>query len=147
MIIFISIRFEYESFEMFQLFLLPILLSTISSQSIGHLLAVVCRHNTVIAVIIIHILILLYSGVFTNDDDLFVLTKYMTMLNPAKQNNIRIITYLYGSDRCPSGQTSAFMSQIGWTDDLYNQSLYLMIFQIILFTFTAYLSLKIKTFY
>ena len=75
MIIFISIRFEYESFEMFKLFLLPILLSTVSTQSIGHLLAVVCRHNTVKVVIIIYILILLYSGVFTNDDDLFVSNK------------------------------------------------------------------------
>ena len=147
MIIFTSIRFKYESFEMFQLFLLPILLSTVSSQSIGHLLAVTCHRNTVIAVIITETLIILYSGVFTKDDDLFVLTKYMTMLNPAKQNNIRIITYLYGSDRCPSGQTSAFMSNIGWTDDLYDRSLYIMISQIIFFTFSAYLGLKIKTFY
>ena len=146
MIIFTSIRFKYESFEMFQLFLLPILLSTVSSQSIGHLLAVTFHQNTVIAVIITMILIILYSGVFTKDDDLFVLTKYLTMLNPSKETILRIVTYLYGFDRCPSGQTSAIVSYMGWTDNLYDRSLYLLIFQSVFFTLLAYISLKLKTF-
>ena len=87
----------------------------------------------------------IFSGTLTREDDLTVLTKFITMLNPVKENFFRVITYLYGFDMCPSGQTSAIISYMGWTDDLYDQSLYLLIFQTIFFTTLAYLSVKLRT--
>ena len=116
-----------------------------SSQSLGHLLAITCRKYSLMGHITLSSLMILYSGTLTRESDIFVLTKYLTMLNPAKENFFRVITYLYGFDMCPSGQTSAIMSYKGWTDDLYDQSLYLMIFQTILFTTLAYICLKIRT--
>ena len=127
------------------MFLWPLILSAISSQSIGHLLAITCGHNLLMAHILLFSLSLLYGGALTKDDDLFVLTKYLTMINPAKETFLRIITYLYGFDMCPSGQTSVIMSYMEWENDLYNQSLYLLIFQSIFFTTLAYICLKIRT--
>ena len=142
----IVIQFKYNSFDIFILFLLPYILSTISCQSIGHLLAIICGHNSVMAHILFFSLTLLYSGALTKDDDLLMLTEYLTMLNPTKETFHRIITYLYGFDMCPSGQTSAIMSYMGWKNYLYDQSLYLLIFQSIFFTTLAYICLKIRTF-
>ena len=127
------------------MFLLPFILSTITSQSVGHLLAITCGHNSIMAHILYFSLTQLYGGAFTKEDDLFVLIEYLTMLNPAKETVLRVITYLFGLDMCPSGQTSAIMSFMGWKNDLYDQSLYLLIFQSIFFTTLAYICLKIRT--
>ena len=140
------IQSKYSSFDIFLLFLLPLMLFSINSQSIGYLLAITCGRNTLLVFIIISALIFSYCGLFTKENDLFVLVKYLTKLNPGKQMFFRIITYLYGFDMCPSGQTSALMTYMGWTDDLYNESLYLMIFQSIFFTTLAYICLKVRTF-
>ena len=141
----IIIAFKYKTFDIFVLFLIPFLLSAIISQSIGHLLAITCGKNALLAHILLVSLFILYGGAFTKEEDLFVLTKYLTKLNPSKQILLRITTYLYGSDTCPSGQTSAIMSNMGWTDNLYDESLYLLIFQSIFFTLLAYVCLKFRT--
>ena len=128
------------------LFLWPILLSTISIQSLGYFIGITCGNRSMMALIIANAFQLLYSGVMTRDEDLFIGIKYLSMLNPAKMTALRMITYLYGFDMCPSGQTSALMTYMGWTDDLYNESLYLLIFQSIFFTIVAYICLKFKLF-
>ena len=142
----IYIQLRYKSFDIFILFLVPNILSAISCQSVGHLLAITCGPNALMGHVLLLSLILLYCGAVTREEDLFELTKYVTMLSPAKETIIRIVTYLYGFDRCPSGQTSAIVSYMGWTDDLYDRSLYLMIFQSVFFTLLAYICLKLKTF-
>ena len=139
------IQLKYNSFDIFILFLLPLILSTITCQSVGHLLGITCGKNSLMGHILFLSLLILYSGALTKDDDLYVLTEYLTMLNPVKETFLRIITYMYGFDMCPSGQTSAIMSYMGWKNDLYDQSLYLLIFQSIFFTTLAYISLKIRT--
>ena len=126
------------------MFLLPNILSAISCQSVGHLLGITLGQNALMGHIVLLSLMIVYGGALTRDDDLSLLTKYMSMLNPTKQNTIHVITYLYGFDMCPSGQTSAIMSYMEWTDKSYYQSLYLMIFQSMLFTFLAYIGLKIR---
>ena len=141
----LSFYWQYNSFDIFILFLVANILSTISCQSVGHLLAITCGPNALMGHILLLSLMLLYSGAVTKEEDLFELTKYLTKLNPAKETILRIVTYLYGSDRCPSGQTSAIMSNMGWTDDLYDESLYLLIFQSVFFTLLAYICLKLKT--
>ena len=85
-------QMKYNSFDIFLLFIFPSILSTISSQSIGHLLAITCGHNLVMAHILLFSLILLYGGKLTKEDDLFVLTKYLSMVNPVKETFLRIIT-------------------------------------------------------
>ena len=117
----------------------------ISSQSVGHLLAITCGHNAIMGHIVVMSLMLLYAGTLTKIEDLFVITRYLTKLNPVKESIVRIATYLYGFDRCPSGQTSALMSYMGWTDDSYYESLYAIMFQSIFFTSLAYICLKFRT--
>ena len=136
---------HYKSFDIFIVFLLPQIFLAISCQVIGHLLAITCGHNAITGHIVVMSLMLLYAGTFTKIDDLFVITRYLTKLNPAKESIIRVATYLYGFDRCPSGQTSALMSNMGWTDDSYYESLYLLVFQSTFFTILAYICLKIRT--
>ena len=141
----ISVQFQYNSFDIFISFLFSAILSAISGQSIGHLLAITFGNNAIIDHIVAVSLMILYAGAFTKIDDLFVITRYLTKLNPVKETFLRITTHLYGSDMCPSGQSSAIMSDMGWNDDLYYESLYLLVFQSIFFTSLAYICLKFRT--
>ena len=141
----IIVQIRYKEFDIFLLFLLPAILLVISYQSVGHLLAILFGHNALMGHIVVTSLVLLYAGAFTKIEDLFVVTRYLTKLNPAKESIVRIATYLYGFDRCPRGQTSALMSYMGWTDDSHYESLYLLVFQSIFFTSLAYICLKLRT--
>ena len=59
MTIFTIIQFEYNSFEIFLLFLWPLLLSTITFQSWGHLVGITCGNKSLMALIILYALQLL----------------------------------------------------------------------------------------
>ena len=119
-------------------------LSATICQSIGHILAILFGDYSMIAFFLLFQFLLLYSGVYSNNSNLSEFVLQLSKLNVIKETFIHIFTYIYGFGQCPEGQTSAMMLRQGWTVDIYDWSLYILIIQCLCYRFIAYICLKIK---
>ena len=137
-------QIKYKSMEIFFAILLANTLTAISFQSIGRIVLILFQRNSINAVISITPFLSIYSSGYLKDSDLSDFEKHLIRLSPIKSSFIRIYTFIYGSDRCPDGQSSAFMTYMGWTDNMFDNSLYELIIQSVLYLFIAYLCIKIK---
>ena len=137
-------QIKYNSVELFFVILLANTLTAISFQSLCRILLALFQRNSMNAFISAVPFLTIYCSGFIRESDLSDIEKYLNLLNPIKSSFIRIYTFIYGSDRCPDGQSSAFMTYMGWTDNMFDNSLYELIIQSVLYLFIAYLCIKIK---
>lgn len=135
---------DYNSLKILSIFLSTSLMGGITLQLIGQIAGVLLEKNFIFIYILLYVINLLYSGNLTTDEDLNVIIRWLIKLNPSKANYENTMILLYGFFECPDGRPTSIMTTMGWTDDLYYDSLYLLIIQFVIFFIVGLVSIKIK---
>ncbi|XP_054164304.1 uncharacterized protein LOC128961998 [Oppia nitens] len=123
-------------------------LSTLSFQSMGHIVGILFPTNaTVVSIMIIPILTLTSNTIApTASYNQFI--KQLSNLSVIKQSLTYLLIAMYGFDRCPQGShISSMLYRYSLTDGDYRRDRHLLIVQLVIYKLLTYILLKLKVNY
>lgn len=131
--------------ETFPAIVLMLCLSSLVSQSLGHIFAIVFGHRAVVAAILTSAWLVLFGGLYVTERDLNDFFKD-TMLDtdPLRHTIAHTAVLIYGFGRCGQGFISPVMYKFKLDDEDFDDSTMVLIYELIALRVISYLCLKVK---
>ena len=134
----------YEMEGTYAVLLYCLSISALSYQSIGHILGICFGERAVIMSVLLLPIFLCLSGFFIPSTEFGHPVTELSHVVPMRYTIEVILIYFYGFDRCPEGQVSSIMHKFLYTDDMYDMSRNILVYQLVCYRILSYLCLKLK---
>ncbi|CAG2174198.1 unnamed protein product, partial [Oppiella nova] len=121
----------YEMEGTYAVLLYCLSISALSYQSIGHILGICFGERAVIMSVLLLPIFLCLGGFFIPSTEFGHPVIELSHVVPMRYTIEVILIFFYGFDRCPEGQVSSIMHKFLYTDDMYDMSRNILVYQLV----------------